>query len=207
MLMRMYLRCASARASSESWTCCGEEGHQVRHHRGDATTPTATQGEAGVHRLIRISPFDAPAPPDVVRVRRGDAESTTSSHRPRGRAACRRLSLVGAGGQGVNTRTPRCGSPPATGSWCLPERALAAPQPDTALRILKAPVRVGRASRRKLSALAGERRGSLRQQIRPNLPSEQRIKTTARVEIATSRRSWTAHRRVHQATCSGAGKA
>ena len=66
MLMRMYLRwCERHGFKTEILDVQpgDEAGHQGRHVHGDGpSTPTAScKAENGVHRLVRISPFDSKA--------------------------------------------------------------------------------------------------------------------------------------------------
>src|SRR5882724_7653718 len=109
-------------------------GHQVRHHRGDRRLRLRlSQGRGGrapSHPHLALRRLEPP--PDVVRLRRGDAGGRRRrGHHPRGRAARRRLSLVGAGGAGREHGGLRgADHAPADGDrGGLPERALAAPQP------------------------------------------------------------------------------
>ena len=64
MLLRMYLRWAERRGFDVELdeVTAGQRGrHLVGHvHRARAATPTGCcAAEHGVHRLVRISPFDA----------------------------------------------------------------------------------------------------------------------------------------------------
>ena len=91
------------------------------------------KGESGVHRLVRISPFDAAkrrhtsfasvsVMPEVE-----DIEVVVAGRR----SSRRRLPLVGPGGQGVNTADSavRITHLPTGARGVLPERAFAAPEP------------------------------------------------------------------------------
>ena len=92
------------------------------------------EGERGVHRLIRISPFDAQrAPPDRVRVARLRARARTgraARDRPE-RPAHRHVPLVGRGRSARERHRLRGAhhAPPDGRRRVVPERALAAAEP------------------------------------------------------------------------------
>ena len=137
MLMRMYLRwCERAGFKAEVVDLLPGEEAGIKSVTIEVTGEYAygyLKGEAGVHRLIRISPFDAssrrqtsfasvsvvPEVDDVeVEVRDDDLRIDV-------------FRSSGPGGQGVNTADSavRITHLPTEHRRLLPERALAAPQP------------------------------------------------------------------------------
>ena len=170
MLMRMYLRWAERRRASRprSWTCSPGEEAGIKSATIEITGEYAygyLKGEIGVHRLIRISPFDAskrrhtsfasvaviPEVEDVEVVVK-DEELRVDVYRS-----------SGPGGQGVNTADSavRITHLPSGHRGRLPERALPAPEPRHrhAHPPRRACTRSTRRSRRRSSAeLTGEKK-------------------------------------------------
>ena len=77
MLFKMYMKYCARRGWKVTVNDCpGSRGHRYRpcdvHSRGQGTPSGMLRAEAGVHRLVRISPNGRQeAPPDDVRGRRG----------------------------------------------------------------------------------------------------------------------------------------
>src|SRR6059058_4369065 len=188
MLMRMYLRwCERAGFKAEVVDLLPGEEAGIKSATIEVTGDYAygyLKGEAGVHRLIRISPFDASSrrqtsfasvavTPEVddVEVNIRDDELRIDVYRS-----------SGPGGQGVNTADSAVRIthlPSGIVVACQNERSQLRNR-DTALRILKARLFELAASKQKeeLSQLAGEKKGiAFGSQIRTyTFHPEQRIK-------------------------------
>ena len=188
MLMRMYLRwCERAGFKAEVVDLLPGEEAGIKSATIEVTGDYAygyLRGEAGVHRLIRISPFDASSrrqtsfasvavTPEVddVEVTIRDDELRIDVYRS-----------SGPGGQGVNTADSAVRIthlPTGIVVACQNERSQLRNR-DTALRILKARLFELAASKQKeeLSQLAGEKKGiAFGSQIRTyTFHPEQRIK-------------------------------
>src|SRR5437868_7825307 len=188
MLMRMYLRwCERAGFKAEVVDLLPGEEAGIKSATIEVTGDYAygyLKGEAGVHRLIRISPFDASSrrqtsfasvavTPEV-----DDVEVTIRDDEPR--IDVYRSS--GPGGQGVNTADSAVRIthlPSGIVVACQNERSHLRNR-DTALRTLKARLYEVASSKQKeeLSQLAGEKKGiAFGSQIRNfTFHPEQRIK-------------------------------
>ena len=188
MLMRMYLRwCERAGFKAEVVDLLPGEEAGIKSATIEVTGDYAygyLKGEAGVHRLIRISPFDASSrrqtsfasvavTPEV-----DDVEVTVREDELR--VDVYRSS--GPGGQGVNTADSAVRIthlPTGIVVACQNERSQLRNR-DTALRILKARLYEVASSKQKeeLSALVGEKKGiAFGSQIRTyTFRPEQRIK-------------------------------
>jgi len=140
MLMRMYTRWAERHASSRSARLLQErKPHQVAKSRSAGNTPTDSEAEKGVHRLVRISRSTRSPPAYVLRSVFVYRWSTRHRNRHQGRRpADRRVPCLGKGASTSTRRPRRCGSRISRPtSSCNARRAQPVQEQATALKMLK----------------------------------------------------------------------